>query len=315
MRAWRFHAYGPVDRLRLEAVPVPEPAEGELLVRIGASSVNPIDWRMVEGQVKDALPVALPRIPGRDCAGLVVESRSRAFGAGERVLAVNDPQKDGTHAEYAVVPASQAASLPASVNDIEAAAIGNAGITAWIAMVECAQVAQGSRVLVHAGAGGVGGLAVQLARHFGAEVVSTCSTRNMGYVESLGAHEVIDYTREDFVAAAGLCDIVFDTLGGEANRRSFQVLKPGGLLVRISAAPVDPTPPRADVRVLHAQVRATTGRFESLLDLVLRGALRPQIGKLHAFEQAMKAYQASRAGHSRGKNVIAVAQAERVMPA
>src|SRR5205823_3817266 len=108
------------------------------------------------------LAISLPRIPGRDCAGTVVESRSRDFSVGERVLAVNEPLRDGTHAEYAIVPAKQAAALAASVNDVEAAAIGNSGITAWIAMVESAQVAAGNRVLIHAGAGGVGGIAVQL---------------------------------------------------------------------------------------------------------------------------------------------------------
>ncbi len=306
MRAWRFHAYGGLENLQLETMRIPEPAEGELLVKVGAASVNPIDWRMLQGQVKEVFAIRFPRILGRDCAGVVVESRSAAVQKGERVLAANEPLRDGTHAQFAIVPAEQAAVLPGSVSDLEAVAIGNSGATAWIAMVESAQVAAGNRVLVHAGAGGVGGLAVQLARHFGAEVLATCSTRNLDYVRSLGAHRVIDYTREDFVRAAGLCDIVFDTLGGEANRLSFQALKPGGLLVRISAAPVDPVPPRADVRVLHAQIRATGQRFERLLDLVERGALKPQVGEVHAFEKTPAAYEASRSGHSRGKNVIAV---------
>jgi NADPH:quinone reductase-like Zn-dependent oxidoreductase len=307
MRAWRIHAYGGIEQLQLETVPLPSPGKGELLVKVGAASVNPVDWRMLAGQVRGAITIEFPRILGRDCAGAVMESRSNAFQAGERVLAANDRHNNGTHAEYAVVPATQASRIPAALTDVEAAAIGNSGATAWIALAETAQVANGNRVLVHAGAGGVGGLAVQLARHFGAEVLATCSTRNLEYVRSLGAHRVIDYTREDFVRAAGLCDIVFDTLGGEVHRRSFEVLKPGGLLVRISAEPVDSTPARADVRVVHAHICATGGRFERLLDLAVRGAIKPQIGRVWPFEQVPQAYEASRSGHSRGKNVIAIA--------
>ena len=306
MRAWRFYAHGGIEQLRLETTPLPSPADGELLVRVAASGANPIDWRMLAGQVRDQFDIRFPRILGRDCAGVVVQSRSPHFQPGERVLAANDPRKDGTHAEYAVVPAEQASRIPASLTDVEAAATGSSGITAWIAMAEIAQVIQGNKVLIHAGAGGVGGIAVQLARHFGAEVLATCSTRNLAYVRSLGAHRAIDYTREDFVQSAGLCDIVFDTIGGDTYRRSLEALKPGGLLVRVSAEPIGSKPPRADVRVVHAQIRASSERFERLMDLAVRGALKPQIGQTWPFERLPEAYEASRSGHSRGKKIVLV---------
>jgi NADPH:quinone reductase-like Zn-dependent oxidoreductase len=306
MRAWRFHAYGPIENLRLETVPVPEPREAELLVKVGAAGANPIDWHMVQGDLQRNLAIELPRIPGRDCAGTVVTSRSPDFAVGDRVLAVAERHRDGTHAEYVVVPAKEAAVVPASITDVEATALGSSAVTAWVTLVECAQVAAGNRVLIHGGAGAVGSTAVQLARHFGAYVLATCSGANVDYVESLGAYRAIDYTREVFVREAGPCDIVFDTLGGEVHRRSFQVLKPGGLLVRISAAPVDPTPPRADVRSLQPEIRGGTARFESLLDLAVRGAIRPQVGSVFPFERLPDAYRASQSGHSRGKKVIVI---------
>lgn len=304
-RAWCIRSHGGPEVVNLEVLGIPELEQGQLLVRVAASSVNPMDWRMRAGL---AAKVVFPRILGRDCAGTVVESRSAKFGVGDEIIATNEPRSNGTHADYAIVPEYQAALRPANLPAGDAVAIGNSGVTAWVPLVDHANVGPGTRILIHAAAGGVGGNAVQIARHFGAEIVATCSTRNIDYVKSLGAHKVIDYTREDFVAAAGRCDVVFDTVGGDMHRRSFEALHPGGLLVYINADPIDPLPPRADVRVVHASVQASSAILAALMDLGARGVFRPQIGSLFEFESAPAAYAQSESRRSRGKNVI-------VMPA
>ena len=303
MRAWRIHDYGGAERLTLETVPVPATHEGELLVKVAVASVNPIDWKTREGHLRKVMPVPLPRILGRDCAGTVVESGSSAFEPGERVLAVGDPGRDGCQAEYALVPAGASAQIPASVPFEESIAFAISGTSAWMPLAEIANLRRGVRVLVHAGAGGVGSVGVQLARHFGAEVFATCSSKNLEFVRSLGATP-IDYTCEDFVAAAGPCDVVFDTVGGEVHRRSFAALKPGGLLVYINAAPIDPNPLRQDVRVVAAQIRTTTERLEAQLELAARGVIKGQVGRVFPFEQARAAYDLVQTGHGRGKVMI-----------
>jgi len=304
MRAWRVHEYGGADKLRLDTMPLPEPASGQLLVKVAVASVNPIDWKTREGHLARALPIAFPRVLGRDCAGTVVETGSEQFEAGDRVLCVGEAGKDGGQSEYAIMPAASSARIPASVSFEESIAFGIAGTSAWIPLVETANIGPGMRVLVHAGAGGVGSVAVQLARHFGAEVLATCGTGNLAFVRTLGAR-AIDYTREDFVQAAGPCDVVFDTVGGEVHRRSYAALKPGGLLVYLNASPIPKGPaPRQDVRVVLAQIKTTTERLERQLELAARGILKGQVGAVFPFEEARKAYDLVRTGHARGKVMI-----------
>jgi NADPH:quinone reductase-like Zn-dependent oxidoreductase len=300
-RAWCFRAHGGPEVVAQETLDIPPLTQGQLLVKVAAASVNPMDWRLRSGL---AAKVAFPRILGRDCAGVVVESCQAKFRVGDEVIATNEAKSNGTHADYAIVPDRQAALRPANLSVNDAVAIGNSGITAWVPLVDHANVGRGTRILIHAAAGGVGGNAIQIARHFGAEIIATCSTRNVDYVRSLGAHVVIDTSREDFVTAAGKCDVVFDTVGGEVHRRSFEVLDPGGLLVYINADPISPQPPRADVRVVHAHVQASSEILSALMDLGARGIFRHQIGNLFSFSDAPAAYAASESRRSRGKNVI-----------
>ncbi len=303
MRACCIDAFGDFDRLRVAEVEVPRPGPDELLVKVAAASVNPIDWKLIDGTLQHLFPVAFPRVLGRDCSGDIVLDGSERPRTGDRVLAISDARKNGTHAEYAVVPCSQAAPIPPSVSDEEAVAIGNSGATAWISLVEVAGIASGQRVLIHGGAGAVGGLAIQLARHFGAEVVTTCGPNNLDYAKSLGAHRAFDYTREDFVDLAGPCDVVFDTVGGEVHRRSYAALKSGGILVYVHALPIEP-PLRADVRVRRAEIRATGRHLQQLLELAVRNILKPQIGAVWPLAQARQAYARAASGYSRGKNIL-----------
>ncbi len=295
MRALRIHAYGGPEVMRLEEAATPVPGPGQVLVRVRAASVNPIDWKMRSGLMEKVFPVSFPRTLGRDCAGEM---------EGGLVAGVTDPRTDGTHAEYALLPADQAAPVPAGLDPAEAASLCVAGLSAYIALVEIARLAGGQRVLVHAGAGGVGSLAIQMASQLGVEVFTTASAANRDYCLALGASQVIDYGNQDFTTAIPPCDVVFDTLGGEAHRRSMKMLKPGGVLVALAAAPIPRGQRRADVRVVMAQVRPTRARLEQIFQWATSGVLRPQVTHTFRPEEASKAYAISESGHARGKMVI-----------
>ena len=304
MRACLIEKFGSLEeQLQIANVGLPLAGPDELLVKVFAASVNPSDWKLIDGRLQALFPVTLPRILGRDCAGAVVSGRAAGLAAGDRVLAVADARKNGTHAEYAVVPSCQAAPIPASLSNEEAVAIGNSGATAWICLVDVARIASGQRVLIHAGAGAVGGLAIQLSRHFGAEVITTCRGDNLDHVRSLGAHLAIDYTREDFVKQAGSCDVVFDMVGGEVNRRSYAVLKPGGMLVYVHALPIGP-PLRNDVRVQRGEIRPMRHHLQELMRLAAANVLKPRIGAVWPLAEARAAYARAASGQTRGKNIL-----------
>ena len=312
MQAWVMRGYGGAEAMRFETIAVPQARPDELLLRVEAASVNPADWKIRAGLLQAVLPLTFPHVPGRDGVGTVVSLGAGCIGIslGQRVHAVADALRDGTHAEFTAVPGAMAAPVPPSLPSADAACLGVAGLSAWIPLVEIAALRPGQRVLIHAGAGGVGGLAIQIARHMGAEVLATCGAANVDYCMSLGAHQVIDYTRERFEPVAAGCDVVFDTIGGEVHRRSFDVLKPGGLLVHLTAAPIDttdsrdPLPLRADVRVVRADVRASTARLAKLLEWAGAGFIRPQVGRSFPLAEASAAYALSAGGHMRGKLVL-----------
>ncbi|MEO7404617.1 MAG: NADP-dependent oxidoreductase [Burkholderiales bacterium] len=305
MLGWRIHNYGGVDSLRLETMPRPTPGAGELLVRLHAASLNPIDWKTREGMMKAYLPLELPRVLGRDGAGEVIAVGADVTGwkPGMRVLGVATVGRDGTHAEYCIFAATSAAQMPSGVSDDAAVCLGIAGLSAYIPLVELAKVVAGERVLVHAGAGGVGGLGIQIAKMLGAEVIATCGAANLDYVRSLGADRAIDYATEDFVAAAGPCDVVLDTMGGEVHQRSALALKPGGRLVYLAAVPVQPVA-RTDIKVEQARIVASPARLGALLQWAAERRIKPQVGKQFPLAQAPAAYQLSQAGHARGKIVL-----------
>ncbi|MDH4188836.1 MAG: NADP-dependent oxidoreductase [Betaproteobacteria bacterium] len=306
MHAWLLHGYGGPEAMRFQEMAVPQPGPGDLLLRVEVASVNPVDWKIRQGILQGVLALALPRVLGRDCVGIVARAGTdcRGFEPGDRLLAVADPMRDGTHAEYAVVPCAQSARVPPGLAAADAACLGIAGLSAYIPLVEIAALDKGRRVLIHAGAGGVGSIAIQIAKHLGAEVWTTCGGANMDFCAALGADRVIDYTSERFEQALRDCDVVFDTVGGEVHRRSFGVLRPGGLLVHLSAAPIDPVPPRGDVRVVRADIRASNARLAALLDWAAAGVIRAQPGEVFALAQAQQAYRLSASGHARGKLLL-----------
>jgi NADPH:quinone reductase-like Zn-dependent oxidoreductase len=306
MRAWRVHQFGGPEVLRLDTAPVPSPGPGEVLVKVAAASVNPVDWKMRGGYLRAGLQIVLPRVLGRDCAGAIVALGDDASGlaVGQAVAGIADPAKHGTHAEYAVLPVAQISPIPAGVAPEVAASLCVSGLSAYIPLVEDAQVAPGQRVLIHAGAGGVGSIAIQIARHLGAEVLVTCSAVNRDYCLGLGAARAIDYNAEDFVAATSDCDVVLDAVGGETHVRSQKVLKSGGVLAALNAAPVPSVPPREDIRIVAARIQATRERLAKLFEWAGSGVLRSTVERRFPFEQAPDAYRLSESGHARGKLVI-----------
>jgi len=292
----RVHAYGGPDKMHLDEVPMPTPGVGERLVSLSAASINPIDWKMRDGRLRSVFSLELPRVLGRDGAGTDV-------GSGERVMGLGAPGRDGTHAEYTVFQAHSSCVIPAEVSFEDAAAAGVAGLSAWIALTENAQVSAGDRVLIHAGAGGVGSLAIQIAALRSAEVWTTCSARNADWCRSLGAYKVIDYTKENFTAPGQIFDAVLDTVGGAVHRLSSEVLKPGGKLAFLNAEPPQMVM-RKDIKVLPTDVRATQKRLLAVLTLIAEGRLKVPIQARFPLARAAEAYELSRSGHARGKIIL-----------
>jgi NADPH:quinone reductase-like Zn-dependent oxidoreductase len=252
----------------------------------------------------------LPHVLGRDGAGSVVSVGSAVtnFKAGDEVYGVADPNRWGTFAEFALMPAATLAHGPKSLSAIDAGSLPIAGLSAWAGIVSTGKVSRGQRVLVHAGAGGVGSFAVQLAKHLGAWVAATAGAKNANFVRSLGADQVIDYTKTDFSTAIKDLDLVFDLIGGDVRFKSFAVLKPGGVISHISVPPMTQPPPRSDVEVKPAPVRYDTALLDQISGLVESRAVKPVVSATFAFDDALKAFEHVMTGHARGKVMLDFAE-------
>jgi NADPH:quinone reductase-like Zn-dependent oxidoreductase len=292
MRAYRVHGYGGAEAMSLDDVPVPVPKPSQILVRVRAASVNPIDWKIRAGLLAVIFPLQFPRTLGRDCAG---------EAEGQLIAGCAAPGGDGTHAEFAVLPQASTCEVPKGLEPAAAASLCIAGLSAWIPLVEVAKVKKGDKVLIHAGAGGVGSLAIQVARQLGASVFTTSTVAD--YCRSLGAEGVIDYRTQDF-ASAGPFDVVLDTLGGDAHVRSLGSLKTGGVLVALSAAPIPPHKAREDVKVEKPAIQATRERLERIFAWAVEGKIRPQVTQVFNLSEAARAYAAVESGHAHGKVVL-----------
>jgi NADPH:quinone reductase-like Zn-dependent oxidoreductase len=307
-QAVRIHAFGGRDQLVYEDAPLPHINPDDVLVKIHAASINPVDWKVREGYLKGFVPHQLPLIPGWDFAGEIVALGAAVSGwsLGEAVYARPDIARDGSYAEYIAVRASEIARKPASLNWQEAAAVPLAALTAWQSLYEIAQLKEGERVLVHAGSGGVGSFAIQLAKLRGAYVYSTSSGRNLDWVKALGADEVIDYTARDFSELRDL-DVVFDTVGGEVMDKSWQTLKRGGRLVSIIGTPDAQVAERHGVTPLFCFVQPNAVQLTELAELFDAGKLRVVIDSVFALEDIQHAHEKSESGRARGKIVVQVA--------
>jgi NADPH:quinone reductase-like Zn-dependent oxidoreductase len=314
MYAMRIHRYGGPEVLVHEECPRPVPLAGEVLVRVHAAGVNPIDYRTRSGAGvarywKDR---SFPLILGWDVSGVVAERADgvTGFAVGDEVFAlVRFPDPGACYAEYVAIPAEQLARKPRSVDHAHAAALPLAALTAWQTLFVTAKLAGGQRLLVHAAAGGVGHLAVQLGKWAGAEVIGTASGRNEGFVRGLGADRFIDYAATAFDREARDVDVQLDTVGRAVQERAWGVMKKGGCLVSIvpEGGPLSPEKAAAHgVRAANAFVRPDGVALTQLAELVDAGKLRPVVEKTFAFSDIARAHEHVAAGHTRGKVVIAV---------
>ena len=309
MKAIQYSNYGDAEILDLVEVADPEPGPGQILVDIYAASVNPVDWKIRSGMLRRFFEVEFPVIPGRDGAGVVAALGEGVTDAavGDEVCFIAGHMGQGTYAGKIVLDAASVAPKPANVTFEEAAAFPLAGMTAWAALMDTALIGRGMRVLIHGGSGGVGGIAVQLARHLGAgEIAATCGIANVDQVMALGADHAIAYDQQNFGEAISDCDLVFDTYGGEVHRKSYEVLKKGGTLVWITAQPVEDLSAQYGVKSLQAHVKPDLEGLSRLAALVGDGTVKPQVGRILDLEEAAQAHRISETGHVRGKIVLSV---------
>jgi len=312
MRTVHFYAYGGPEQLVMEQVPRPEPQVGEVLVRVHAAGVNPIDWKIRKGFFKDVRPVPLPFTPGSELAGTV-----EALGPGETRFeigqAVYGRGAKGVYADYAVIPADSLAYKPPNISFDQAASVPVGANTAWMALFSLADLQAGQQVLVHGAAGGVGNYAVQLARWKGAHVIGTASFNNMEFVRALGAEIVIDYNTTPFEQVAHDVDVVVDPIGGQTQDRSWSLIKPGGMLVAIGHPTAEDMAAQHGVRtastVLDQRVppRISTEPLQEISGLIESGLLLPQVGKVFPLQEAAQAQVLSETGHGRGRIVLHIA--------
>jgi NADPH:quinone reductase-like Zn-dependent oxidoreductase len=301
MKAVRLHDYGGPELYNYEDVPIPEPGEGQVLVKMKAIGVNPADWKYGFGYYKQYVPLQFPWTPGLDGAGIVeaIGPGVTLFKPGQAVYGFFQ----GPYAEFAIANATELLGKPDSLTFEQAASLPVGMMTAWEAVVEVAEVKPGQRVLVHGGAGGVGLHAVQLAKWKGAHVTATASGANADFVRSLGADKVVDYTKSKFEDEVRDVDAVIDTVGGELVQRSIPIIKPGGIFVTI-AAMVDPELGEArGVRAASA-ARAGADKLPKAGELVAEGKLKPQVGNIYSLAQASQAITESQTGHTRGRIIL-----------
>ncbi|GAA4572109.1 NADP-dependent oxidoreductase [Micromonospora coerulea] len=330
MKAFVVERYGDASAVRAGDVPDPQVGDQDVLVRIHAASVNPLDLRTRNGDFKVILPYRVPFVLGNDLAGVVVAAGAGVtrFTVGDEVYARPDKNRIGAFAELIAIHQDDVATKPATLTMEEAASIPLVGLTAWQALVERANVQAGQKVLIHAGSGGVGTIAIQLAKHLGASVATTASTSKVDLVKDLGADVVVDYKKQAFEAVLHDYDVVLDTLGGETLDKSLQVLKPGGKVISI-AGPPDPTfakelganplvrlvmtalsfRTRQRARRRHVTysflfMRASGDQLREVTSLIEAGTIRPVVDRVFPFESTREALAYVEEGHAKAGKVV-----------
>lgn len=309
MKAVRIHQYGGPEVLSLEEVQRPTPGPDELLIKVHAASVNPADWKIREGYLRQMLPLPLPVTIGWDVSGTVEATGSAVthFKRGDEVYARLDLIKGGAYAEYALASESEAALKPKSVDHIHAAGIPIAGKTAWQALFDTANLRAGQKVLIHAAAGGVGVLAVQFAKAKGAYVIGTASGKNQAFLRELGVDEAIDYEKTRFEDVVRDVDVVLDTLGGEVQERSLKALKKGGALISVVGPPNAEQAAKYGVRAAMFQMHPGSADLVEIARLVDSGRVKTIVDTVLPLTEARRAQELSAHGHARGKIVLKVA--------
>ena len=311
MKAVHIHAYGGPEVLIYEEAPRLAAGAGEVLIRVHATSVNPFDAAMRAGYMAGYFSHTFPLILGTDVSGIVEEVGAGVaqFAPGDHVYARAGVVRDGTYAEFVVASASDIAAKPKSLDHLHAAALPHVVLTAWQALIELAHLSEGQSILIHGAAGGVGHVAVQLAKWKGARVIGTASRHNLDFLRRLGVDEAIDYTTTRFESAVHDVDVVLDTVGGDTQQRSWSVLKPGGILVSTIQPPLEETALAHGVRQQMVTSPPPIGAvLTEVATLVDAGNIKPEISSILPLEAASQAHELIEGRHTRGKIVLQVVQ-------
>jgi alcohol dehydrogenase len=307
MKAAQITGYGGKDVLKINEIPKPVIESGQVLVEVHAAGVNPFDFKVREGMMGDNL--SLPATLGGDVAGTVAEIGEdvSGFSVGAPVFGqANAAGGKGSFAEFTPVKASQLVAKPDNIDFVNAAALPLAGVSAYQALVDHMNLQAGQKILIHGGAGGIGSLAVQIAKNIGAYVATTASTDQIEFVRSLGADEVIDYKTQDFSVILKDYNAVFDTVGGETNSKSYQVLKPGGTLVSMVQAPNEERVNQQGIEYVQQGTKPTQERLTAIAELAASGKIKVNIDKVFPLDQAPDALEYLKSGGAKGKVVIAL---------
>ena len=307
MKAVVIKEYGNSDVLNYETVEKPVPQADEVLIKVHVAAVNPVDWKIREG-FGEQLGLKLPFVPGCEIAGTIEETGAdvKNFQTGDAVFGYLSLQRNGGYAEYAIAKTNEIILKPESLDDENAAAIPVGALTSWQAIFDLGKLDGGQKILIHGASGGVGSMAVQLAKWKGAFVIGTASGKNEEFVKSLGADEFVDYTKTKFETVVKDVDVVFDTVGGDTLERSFQVLKKGGFLVTSVAPPSEDSAKKFDVKAAMVNVQPNAEQLAEIVKLVESGKIKTHVETVLPFAEVKKAHELSEAGRTRGKIVLKI---------
>lgn len=308
MKAITLEQYGDASVLKYTTADKPEVKPNDLLVEIKATSVNPVDWQIREGYLAEAMPYEFPLILGWDAAGIVKEVGSDVtkFKVGDEVYSSPDMSRNGTYAEFVAVNEDMVAMKPKNLSFEEAGSIPLVGLTAWTSLIDKADIQKGERVLIQAGAGGVGSFGIQLAKAKGCWVAATASGKNVEFLKELGADQVIDYEKENFEEVLEPVDVVLDTLGGDIQDRSFNVLKKGGRLAATTTEPKEELAKKHDVKTYQVTMGRDGKVLAEIAKLIEDKKIRPVVEQVLDLSDIKEGHRISQTGHSKGKIVLKI---------
>jgi alcohol dehydrogenase len=311
MKAVQINKYGGSEVVEInENVLKPTASQGHLLIEVYAAGVNPVDWKIREGHMSQMVPLKFPATLGGDFSGIVAEVGEgvSGFKKGDEIYGQASTIRDGSgsFAEFALADANTTAHKPENMSHVEAAALPLTGVSAWQALVDHIGLSRGKKILIHGGGGGIGSIAIQIARHLGAYVAVTVSPKDMQYVKEIGADKVIDYKNQSFEDMLHNYDAVFDTVGGETYVRSFRVLKKGGIIVSMLEQPDPDLIEKYGVKAIGQFTQVNSERLSRLAELVDKSVIKVHVEKTYPLEQVGEALEYQKGGHPRGKVVLKI---------
>lgn len=311
MKAAQISEYGEIDVIHVtDDAAKPIPSDDQILIEVHASSINPFDWKIRKGFLKEVKPLDFPVTLGGDIAGIIVEvgKNISQFAVGDKVYGSANilSGASGAFAEFAATKSANLAKMPEGLDFTEAAALPLTGLSALQVIEDHIKLQPEQKILIHGGAGGIGTMAIQIAKHLGAYVATTVSAKSIEYVKQLGADEVIDYKNQKFEELLSDFDAVFDTVGGETYDKSFQVLKKDGILVSMVQPPKEDLARQYGVRALYQSTSIKTEDLEKLAKLVTEGVIKPEVDTIFPLDQIQDGFRLLEEGSHQGKVVVQI---------